>query len=138
MPLLFSPTQLTMMQGVQTAHMQDEGWIYTYTPTTVNAYNLPVAAYVRASSATPCGVKPTSNEVQRSGEVGTVDIELRLPIGTAIGEHDLFLLTKRYGVPLTDTSTVNGSSVTGQLYSVFGPPERGPSGLVVKLKTVTE
>lgn len=135
---LFSTAQLAMMQGVQTAHMQDEGWVYTYTPTTVNAYNLPVAAYIKASSATPCGVKPASSEVQRSGEVGMVDIELRLPIATDIGEHDLFLLTKRYGVALTDSSVVNGSTVTGQLYSVFGPPERGPSGLVVKLKSVTE
>lgn len=138
MPLLFSQAQLAMLQAVQTQHMQDEGWVYTYTPTAVNAYNLPVAAYVKAGSATSCGFKPTANEVQRSGEVGTIDAELRLPIDTAIAEHDLFLLTKRYGVALADTSKVNGSTVTGQLYSVFGPPERGPSGLVVKLKLMME
>ena len=135
---LFSTAQLAMMQGVQNAHMQDEGWAYRYDPTAVNAYNLPVAAYTRASHATVCGFEPTASEVQRSGEVGTIDGKLRLPIGTVINEHDLFLLTKRYGVALTDTSVVNGSNVTGQLYSVFGPPERGPSGLVVKLKSVTE
>ena len=65
---LFSTAQLAMMQGVQERHMQDEGWIYAYAPASVNAYNLPVAAYTRASKATPCGFKPASNEVQRSGE----------------------------------------------------------------------
>lgn len=135
---LFSAAQLAMMQGVQERHMQDEGWVYTYDPTAVNAYNLPVAAYTKASRATVCGFEPTANEVQRSGEVGTIDGKLRLPLDTAINEHDLFLLTKRYGVALTDTSVINDEAVTGQLYSVFGPPERGPSGLVVNLKSVTE
>lgn len=138
MPLLFSQAQLTMLQAVQTQHMQDEGLVYVYMPTAVNAYNLPVAAYAEMDRVTPCGFKPTASEVQRSGEVGAIDAELRLPIGTEITEHDLFLLTKRYGVTLADSSTVNGSTVTGQLYSVFGPPERGPSGLVVKLKLVME
>lgn len=134
---LFSPGELAMMQATQTAHMQDEGVVYTYAPTTVDAYNLPVAVYT-ANCCTACGFKPATNEVQRSGEVALVNAQLRLPISTVIGEHDLFLLTKRYGVALTDTSKVNGSSVTGQLFAVFGPAERGPSGLVVELKQVTE
>ena len=126
------------MQATQIIHMQDEGVIYTYAPTAVDDFNLPVAAYTAGRCATVCGFKSTADEAQGSGEVGLIDAKLRLPISTVIGEHDLFLLTKRYGVKLISTSKVNGGTVTGQLYKVFGPAERGPSGLVVNLKLATE
>lgn len=117
--------------------MQDEGIVYAYTPTAVDNFGNPVAAYV-AGRSTVCGFEPSTNEVQRSGEVAMLNAKLRLPIATDIGEHDLFLLTKRYGVALTDTGKIGDATVTGQVYAVFGPAKRGPSGLVVELKQATE
>lgn len=135
---LFSTAELTAMQSTQVIHMQDEGVVYAYSSTVQDGYGNPIPTYTASSCATVCGFKPTSHEVQRSGEVGTFDGKLRLPIDTIIDTHDLFLLTKRYGVALTDTGVISGTTVTGQLFEVFGPVERGPSGLVANLKSVTE
>lgn len=123
---LFSTGELAAMQATQNIHMQDEGIVYAYSTASADDFGNPVPTYT-AGTATVCGFKPTSGEVQRTGEVGVFDAKLRLPIDTLINEHDRFLLTKRYGV-----------AISSQLYAVFGPAERGPSGLVVNLKLVTE
>jgi hypothetical protein len=122
----FTATELARLQDTQTGAMQDTCIIQTYSTATTDRYGNPAPTYTPGSPI-PCGLDPTAdNEVQASGEVGIVDARLRLPIATVINEHDRVQITKRYGV-----------TITAQMFSVFGPPERGPSGLVVNLRTVT-
>ena len=121
----FSKTELKRMQGTQAGAMQDVCRVYAYS-SAPDAYGNPSPTYT-AGSPVVCGFKPTSREVQGSGEVDMVDAKLRLPIATTLDSRDRIEVTHRYGV-----------AITPEMYEVFGPPERGPSGLVVDLKLVTE
>ena len=113
------------------------GRIYTYIGGTANGYGIPANTYA-ASDVIGCGFEPISSEKLELGRVGLIDGKARLPRGTDIKEHDYFLLITRYGINLTATAVVNGSTVTGQLYRVFGPPVEGAAGIQVELKLVSE
>lgn len=102
--------------------MQDRCRIGAYR-STLDGYNNPVAEYVYGE-LTACGlqlVRP--DEVQGSGEVPEIGVELRLPLGTTLDTKDRIMVTHRYGEALE----------TSQIYEVVGPVKRGPSGLVVRL-----
>lgn len=122
----FSAAELARMQGTQTSAMQDTCLIYAYSVIGTDVYGLPIKDHVPGDPV-PCGYDPVAKEVQLPGAVGMIDAKLRLPIGTVVTEHDRIAITHRYGV-----------GVQPLMHTVFGPPERGPSGLVVNLKLYTE
>lgn len=113
------------------------GRIYTRIAGGNDGYGVPTVAY-QASDAVPCGFEPISAEKMDVSRVGVVDGKARFLQGTAIKEHDYFLLTSRYNQPVTGMAIINGSSVTGQLYRVVGPPVEGAAGVQVELKFVSE
>ncbi len=122
----FSATELSRMQSAQDAAMQDTGVILRYAETR-DGYNNPDADYTAADTSTACGLEMTDpDEVQESGNVPLVDAWLRLPIETTIETRDRVRITHRYGVELSDPMT----------FDVEGPVKRGPSGLVVGLRSV--
>ena len=108
--------------------MMDSCIVYTYGEGAVNALGIPEHTYT-AGDEIPCGYKPTSTrEANQDGQVVTANDELRVAIDTAISSTSRVRITKRHGVTLTDQ----------ELHEVIGEPSRGPSGLVVLLREVTE
>jgi len=89
-----------------------------------DAYGNPSPDYTD-QPAISCGVDQSSpTELQGSGRVPEIDLSLRLPVGTVIDPRDRIKVTHRYGLALA----------TAEVYAIVGPVERGPSGLVVRLK----
>lgn len=122
----FSTTELSRMQSTQHGHMMDSGQRLAYSATT-DRYGNPAVTYT-AGAEIFCGFDPTADdEVQDSGQVVIVDAAIRLPIDTVIDSRDRWRMTKRFGVAITPTD-----------YEVIGPSMRGPSGLVVMVRKVTE
>lgn len=103
--------------------MQDTCIVQVYSVGSTDDYGNPVAAYADGS-AVACGLRLLRpDEVQASGEVATIEAELRLPLATAVKPLDRIKLTHRYGEVLS----------AAEVFEVVGPVKRGPSGLVVRL-----
>ena len=107
--------------------MMDTCTLLIYSAGATDAYGTPGDTYVE-TSVLACGYKPTgTREVQQGNEAVLIDGELRLPIGTTIKSTDRIRLVTRYG-----------EAITPLLFAVIGQPAQGPSGLVVKLRKVTD
>lgn len=113
------------------------GRVYTYIGGTLDNYGVPANSYQR-SDIIDCGFEPIGSEKLDRARVAMIDGKARFPRGTVVKEHDYFLLISRYGIDSDATAVVNGSTVTGQLYRVFGPPIQGAAGIQVELKLVSE
>jgi hypothetical protein len=61
-----------------------------------------------------------------NAEMHAFDAQLRLPINTVISGVDRVRITHRFGVMLLNI---------GVEYELIGEPMRGPSGLVLKLRS---
>lgn len=109
--------------------MQDTCIILTRS-TAVDDYNWPVESWADGAVSV-CGLNfdPTT-EGMTDTQVEQVDLEMRLPLGkeSLIIATARVKITKRYGVTLT----------TQPVFKVISGPDRGPSGLVVKLERVTD
>lgn len=123
----FSTAELGRMQGAQDSAMMDTCFVLVYTAGAVNAYNKPTITYP-ASAATRCGWKPATKELMQDTQVPAWDGSLRMPINTVVKNTDRIRLTHRYGVALSPA----------QDHEIIGNPERGPSGLVLRLKSLTD
>jgi hypothetical protein len=124
----FSADELARMQAAQEAAMMDTCDILERER--VGQYESGIArtGYVLAAT-TPCGFDPTaSEEVMDGAQVAVTDARLRLPIGAEVGPLSRVRITHRFGVELDDRPT----------YEAIGRPERGPSGLVLNLRLVTD
>ena len=101
---------------------------------TADDYGLPTVVWTEGAGIA-CGLDlgggsgaKHSRQVQPGTFVPVYDARLRLPIGTDVLNLDRVRVTHRHGEALA----------TGLLFSVIGEPMRGPLGLVLLLKTVTE
>jgi hypothetical protein len=82
-----------------------------------------------AGNPIACGLDPTAqSEVMQGTQVVVSDAELRLPIDTVVSNLDRVEITHRHGEELD----------THQFVEVIGDPERGASGLVLKLRFATD
>ncbi len=123
----FTADELERMRDTQDAAMQDLAWVLRYSSMT-DGYGLPEGVYARAFEVV-CGLELVDPaEMQGTGEVPVIDARLRLPIETVVDERDRIEVTERYGEVLG----------TSQVFEIEGPVERGPSGLVLKLRTVDD
>lgn len=124
----FSPAELARMELAQTGAMQDKCIIMVYSAEDGD-YG-PSMDYPTYTAGDPvvCGYKPTSKEVMDGSQVAMTDGKLRLPIGTDVSHLDRIRLTHRFGVALS----------TPETFEILGQPERGPSGLVLNLRMVTD
>ena len=123
----FSTAELASMQGTQEAHMMDSCTIDVYTNAGTDTFGNPNPSWV-AGSPIFCGFQATkTDEALDESNVPTIDATVRLPIGTSINPKNRITITKRHGV-----------TVTARHYEIVGEPKRGPSGLVLELKAVTD
>lgn len=126
--LAFSTAELASMQAAQAAHMMDTGTLDRYTDGGATAYGAPNPTWP-TGSAVACGYQQARpDEVQDASHVPVFDATLRLPIGTVVDPRDRFTLTHRHGVALATAIT----------HEFVGDVQRGPSGLVARLKVVTD
>jgi hypothetical protein len=116
------------MRAAQEAVMMDACVRLAYGAPTTDTYNLPESQYT-PQSPIACGFDPTaSKEVMSEGQVVVTDGQMRLPVGTTVDSRDRFQVTHRHGEALASPPT----------FELIGDPERGPSGLVLNLRLVTD
>ena len=119
---------LAAMRMAQADLMQDTCVVLRRTEGAADVYGMPTTSWT-AGSPIACGVAThTRGEAMGRGEVPLADVVVRLPLTTAIGELDRVRITHRHGTELS----------TAETFEMAGPPERGPSALVCRLKRVTE
>ena len=122
---LFDPATLTQFRRTQEASMMHECTIEPYVVGEDGTIT-----YGKAVEHVPCGFKLASRVgSENAGELYdtvSVNAELRLPIGTAIGLKDRVTITGSFG-----------QAVTSALFEVCHLPDTfGPSGYVVGLSEV--
>lgn len=123
----FSTDELTRLQQAQENGMMDTCVISRYSAGQIDAYGMPHALWTDGAP-TACGLNPSAHrEVMDGTQVVLTDAVLRLPIATLISALDRITLTHRFGVAL-------GTPLD---FVVLGEPMRGPSGLRVNLRTLT-
>lgn len=122
--------ELTRLQGAQEGGMQDTCVIVSRTAGSVDAYGWPTDGYSTGNTYV-CGLDEDPwKESMGVTQVGEKLARLRLPL-EAFGHvevDDRVKITKRFGVTLT----------TQPVYVVVGLERRGPSGLVLGLRLVTD
>lgn len=124
----FSVAELAGLQAAQDAHMMDTCTIDVYTNAGADTYGNPNPSWV-AGSPMACGFQPSAiDEELDTSHVPTIDAKLRLPIGTTIDPQNRITITKRHGVTLSPS----------RRFEIVGEAKRGPSGLVLDLKAVTD
>lgn len=122
-------TQLSRMQDANESAMWDTCYLVTRLAGALDAYGIPEEQWVQAASSTVCGLDlRSSREVLYNSTVWLYDARLRLPIDTDITNLDRIKVTHRHGVEL-DTPLV---------FEIIGQPRRGPQGLLLELKTLTD
>ena len=118
------PGELTGLQVTQEGHMMDTCVRLVYAAAT-DAYGIPQPTYTPAATSLACGFNPSSREMMN--QVPDVEAVLRLPADTVLDNRDRIRITYRFG-----------TAVTNEDYEIAGLPRRGPSGLLVPLKKVTD
>jgi hypothetical protein len=117
------------MRGTQDSAMMDTCQRLPYAAGAADAYGNPGSSSWSAGATLSCGFKPFSRKEEMDGtQVVIVDAEMRLPIATVLDNRDRLKLTKRHG------ATISPQPV----YEIIGEAERGPSGLVLRLRLVTD
>lgn len=127
---IFTDTELARFQAAQEIAMQDTCYLLRRTTHGPDEWGQEKFTWERTTPAAPlaCGVDPGGpREAHGSGEVGLLDVALRLPLATDVAVTDRVELLTRYAVALDPSA----------LYEIVGPVERGPSGLVLKLRVLT-
>lgn len=123
----FSTSELTAMQAAQDGHMMDTCTVDAYADGGPDAYGNSDPSWT-PGSAIVCGFKPVKvAEGLEASEVPLKDAVIRLPIGTSLTNLDRITVTHRHGVAVTNVT-----------YAIVGEAKRGPSGLQVDVKRVTD
>jgi hypothetical protein len=126
----FNSDDLARMQATQEAAMQDTCQLLRREEVGTDDYGYKHQEFA-VVMATLCGFHPTATkEVMDGAEVALTDAQVRLPLSlhAEVGNLDRIKITHRFGVELTDQP----------VYEVIGEAKRGPSGLVLNLRLVTE
>jgi len=121
--------QLSRMQDANEAAMWDTCRLVVRVTGAVDAYGHPAEMWAEGATDVACGLDLRSSyEVLRGTQVPRYDARLRLPIDTEITNVDRVKVTHRHGVALA----------TPLVFEFIGQPRRGPQGLLVELKTLTD
>jgi hypothetical protein len=125
--------QLSHLQAANVAAMWDTCVRVVYDGTATDTYGHPTPVWT-SGAILACGLdnlvgmSSARREVMIGTQVVVIDARLRLPIDTTLDHRDRIRITHRHGVALS----------TPEVYEIMGEPARGPSGLVVDLRTVTD
>ena len=126
----FSPDELARMRAVQESAMQDT-CVLERCVVMVDDYGSEVETYPQGEPVA-CGFDPTSvgkREYRRAdGTIAVIDGTLRLSIedGAALTAQDRVRITHRHGELLS----------APLVFGLDGPPERGATGIVLRLVQV--
>jgi hypothetical protein len=126
----FSTNELASMQATQEGAMLDTGRLLRRASTGTDEYGYDRTDYDIVLTSC-CGLKTlTSKEVMDGTQVVAVDAQLRLPLALdgELSGLDRWQITHRFGVELATPLT----------FEFIGGPMRGPSGLVLNLRSVTD
>ena len=116
--------ELTGLQTTQAGHMMDTCVRLVYS-SALDAYNIPQPTYTPGDTLA-CGFNPSPSR-ELMNQVPEVEAVLRLSVDTVLDVRDRIRVTQRFG-----------AAVTNEDYEIAGQPRRGPSGLLVPLKKVTD
>lgn len=124
----FSEDELAAMQAAQEAHMMDRCTLDLQVVGAAGAYNYELPTWPTGAESW-CGFQPLAPDevLDQGADVPVADGKMRLPLGTALSSEDRVTLIERHGV-----------AITPETYEVVGEEQRGPSGLVVSLRKVTD
>lgn len=123
---MLSHTELDAMRLTQEWHMMDECVQLIYSAGT-DDYNTPSPVYTDGDTLI-CGIKNAkSAEGMEVSQVPLFDIQMRLSVNVFVSHLDRFRITRRFG-----------ERVTPETYEVVGAPKRGPSGVIISLRKVTD
>lgn len=126
----FTTTELDRMQGAQEDAMMDTCQIKRRMETGVDQYGYPITTYIIVYDG-KCGFDASpSKEVMAGTQVSIIDAVMRLPLDTLddFDNLDRIKATYRFGEEVDEPHT----------FEIVGIPERGPSGLVLNLRVVTD
>lgn len=126
----FTATELDRMQTTQESAMQDTCVLLARTEGATDDYGYPAVTWTTVDTV-DCGFRPLNKgEFMGDAEVDMPDAKLRLSIDNATDtdNFDRVQITHRFGVALTAALT----------FEIIGSAERGPSGLVLNLRLVTD
>lgn len=127
---MLTASDLTGMREVQVLAMMDTCKLVSRTVSGADAFGNPVAGWSEQESA--CGFDAlirqgrSSYEVMPGTDVPVFDARLRLPLTANVTNLDRVRITKRFGETLTKPL----------LFEVVGNPMRGPTCLVLNLRSV--
>ena len=125
---VLDPAELARMRATQASSMMDTCVVLAYGEDGSDNYGLPEHCYT-PQDPTPCGFDPgAGKEVMDGAQVVVTDARLRLSLGTAVDPRDRIRITHRFGEALATPPT----------FEILGEPERGPSGMVLNLRLVTD
>lgn len=124
----FTSTELSRMQDAQEDAMQDMCVRMEYAQGSQDAHGKPAETWTEGDSLS-CGFDPAAKEEAMEGtEVVMTDAVMRLPLDTTLDNRDRLKVTHRFGEELD----------TAETFEIIGEAERGPSGLVLNLRKVTD
>ncbi len=119
------------MTATQYAAMMDQCVILRYTESGQDARGYPVVTFV-AGETVCCGLEHSKTDQEamldaaKGTQVAMFDGSLRLPKDTVINTRDRVRIIKRFGAAVDPVS-----------YEIVGTPRLGPSGLLARVKRVT-
>jgi len=124
---MLSEIELEAMRVTQQIHMMDE-CVHMLYSAGMDDYNNPSTTYTDGDTLV-CGIKNAKHgEGMDKSQVPLVDLVMRLSATASVSHLDRFRITKRFGEGLTSPQT----------YEIVGFPQRGPSGLLIQLRRVTD
>lgn len=126
----FTVDELSRMQSTQESAMMDTCQIKRRMESGTDDYGYPIEAYEVIYTG-DCGFDASSNkEVMDGTQVAVVDAVMRLPLDTLDDFDNLDRIKVTYRFNVEDEEP--------QTFEIMGIPERGPSGLVLNLRLVTD
>jgi head-tail adaptor len=121
----FTTGELDRMQEAQEAAMMDICDLLIRGEAGQDEYGQPVETWTVGSTFV-CGLNNKASSEYRNAEAPVYDARLRLPIETDISNVDRVRITHRFGILLE----------TPLEFQLTGETRRGPSGLLVDLRSV--
>lgn len=127
MSMHFTAGDLSEMRTTQNDHMMDTCHRLAYS-VAGDDYGEQVPTWTENVTDIQCGLDVRAGSENLRSDLTAVrhDATIRLPISIAWDTKDRIKITKRHG-----------EAVTGVVYSIVGPIQRGPSGIRMLLEEVT-
>ena len=124
---MLTSNDLANMQAAQEIVMLDTcDLLIKFETDRADAYGAPVFEWITETTIN-CGLDLRASREMLNAEMHVYDARLRLPIDTEISRIDRVHITHRHGVLLADPID----------FDLIGEPRRGPSGLLIDLRSVT-